>query len=50
MEDFDVDAQVGAVVDGFRAVAGVGPGLGDAGVGCGDVREPMDAAKAHRGE
>lgn len=33
--DFDVDAEGGAVVDGLGAVAGVGPGLGDAGVGVG---------------
>lgn len=35
--DLDIDAEGGAVVDGFGPVAGVGPGLGDPGVGLGDV-------------
>lgn len=41
--DFDVDAQAGAVLDDLGAVAGAGPGFGDAGVAFGDVREQMDA-------
>nr|WP_199784470.1 hypothetical protein [Streptomyces sp. SID5594] len=40
--DFD-DAQAGAVLDDLGAVAGAGPGFGDAGVTFGDAREQMDA-------
>lgn len=42
--DFDVDAKAGAVLNDLGAVAGVGPGFGDAGVVDGDAREHVDAA------
>jgi hypothetical protein len=44
VDDFYVDAEAGAVVDGFRPVAGVGPRLGHS-RGCGrDLGEQVNAA------
>ncbi|GAA0324602.1 hypothetical protein GCM10010302_74680 [Streptomyces polychromogenes] len=44
VDDFDVDAEAGAVIDGLGPVSGVGPGLGHAGVGLRDPCEHLNAA------
>lgn len=44
LDDVDVDAEAGAVLDDFGAVTGVGPGLGDVRVRVGDPGEQVDAA------
>lgn len=43
-DDFDVDAEAGAMVDGFRLVAGVGPRLGHLRCCGGDLGEQVDTA------
>jgi hypothetical protein len=43
LDDFEVDAEVGGVFDGFGLVAVVGPGFGDGGVAIADVGEEVGA-------
>lgn len=44
LDDFGIDSEAGAVVDGVRPVAGAGPHLGRSRGCCGDLGERMDAA------
>jgi hypothetical protein len=44
LDDFDVDAEAGAVVDGFCSVAGVGPRLGHSRGSDGNPGQQVDAA------
>lgn len=44
LDDFEVDAAGGGVLDGFVLVAVVGPGFGDGGVVGGEVVEEVRAA------
>lgn len=39
LDDFEVDAEVGGVFDGFGFVAVVGPGFGDGGVALADLSQ-----------
>jgi hypothetical protein len=43
LDDFEVDADLGGVFDGFGLVAVVGPGFGDSGVALADLAEEVGA-------
>jgi hypothetical protein len=43
LDDFEVDAEVGGLFDGFGLVAVVGPGFADGGVALADVGQELGA-------